>query len=136
MVLLVLTISYASSMRIYVEQRQELAATKAKIAEREAAIGGLQQDLSRWQDDAYVEAQARERLGWVRPGEYGFRVVEGQPQGDQGTAAPEEKDQTAWWSRLLGSLEQADKPPAAPAPKPTKEPTITASTTPKPPANR
>ena len=136
-VLLILTISYASSLRIYVEQRQEIAATKAKITEHEAAIGGLQRDLSRWQDDAYIEAQARERLGWVLPGETGYRVVEGERQGDGDAAAPEdEKDQTAWWSRLLGSLEAADKPPAAPAPEPTEEPTITASTTPKAPRNR
>ncbi|WP_152360151.1 FtsB family cell division protein [Microlunatus speluncae] len=134
-VLLILTISYASSMRIYVEQRQEIAATKAKIAEREAAIGGLQQNLSRWQDDAYVEAQARERLGWVLPGEYGFRVIEGERKAEN-VAPEEEKEQPAWWDRLLGSLEQADKPPAAPAPEPSAEPTITASTTPKPPADR
>lgn len=136
-VLLVLTISYASSMRIYVEQRQDLAATKAKIAEREAAIGGLQQDLSRWQDDAYVEAQARERLGWVRPGEYGFRVVEGRPQGERPVAPEDKQEQPPWWSRLLGSLEHADRPPAVtPVPEPTKQPTITVSTTPKPSSNR
>ncbi len=134
-VLLILTISYASSLRIYVEQRQEIAATKAKITEREAAIGGLQQDLSRWQDDAYVEAQARERLGWVLPGEYGFRVIEGERKGDN-AAPPEEKEQPAWWDRLLGSLEQADKPPAPPAPEPSAEPTITATTTPKPTTDR
>lgn len=130
-VLLILTISYASSLRIYLEQRQEIAATKAKITEREAAIGGLQRDLERWQDDAYVEARARERLGWVLPGEVGYRVVEGDPTDDTSGAPPPQEDRTPWWERLLGSLKQADQPPPVPAPEPSEEPTITASSAPK-----
>ncbi|HLT62100.1 MAG TPA: septum formation initiator family protein [Microlunatus sp.] len=132
-VLLILTISYASSLRIYFEQRQEIAATQARIAEREAAIGSLRNDLDRWQDDAYVEAQARDRLGWVRPGEMGFRVVEGERKDDDQAHAPgDEQEQGAWWSRLLDSFAAADRPPAPkPEPEPGDEPTITASTKPK-----
>jgi cell division protein FtsB len=70
-VLLILTISYATSLRIYFSQAHEIAATKAEIAQRQQRIRDLQGDLARWDDEAYVRTQARERLGWVVPGETG-----------------------------------------------------------------
>ena len=82
-VILMLTISYANSLRIYFAQSHEVAATKAEIADREARIGDLQTELDRWDDPAFVKLQARNRLGWVVPGEIGFTVVDadGKPLG-------------------------------------------------------
>ena len=70
-VLLILTISYATSLRIYFSQAHEISATKAEIAERQQRIFELQGELARWNDEGYVRSQARERLGWVVPGETG-----------------------------------------------------------------
>ena len=83
MVLLILTISYASSLRIYFAQAHDIAATKAEIAERQQRIVELEGELAKWQDDEYVKTQARQRLGWVVPGETGYKVVdaEGKPLG-------------------------------------------------------
>ena len=82
-VILMLTISYANSLRIYFAQSHEVAATRAEIADREARIGDLQTELHRWDDPAFVKLQARTRLGWVMPGEIGFTVVDadGKPLG-------------------------------------------------------
>ena len=82
-VVLVLTISYATSLRIYFSQAHEIASTKAQIAESQAAITDLQGQIARWDDPAYVTAQARERLGWLVPGETGYTVVgaDGKPLG-------------------------------------------------------
>ena len=55
-VILMLTISYANSLRIYFAQSHEVAATKAEIADREAQIADLQTELNRWDDPAFPHA--------------------------------------------------------------------------------
>ena len=133
-VLLILTISYATSLRIYFSQAHEISATKAEIAERQQRILQLQGDLARWDDEGYVRSQARERLGWVVPGETGFTVVdsEGRPLGGgaeiKAESTSDEPAQDTWWSKLWGSVEAADRP--APVPDPAREKPITEKTKP------
>ena len=135
-VLLILTISYASSLRIYFAQAHEIASTKAEIADRQQRIADLTVELARWDNLDYVRTQARERLGWVVPGETGYRVVDanGKPLGGGAeiTAEPRQSEKTpdAWWSKLWGSVQAADQP--APTPVKTKEPRpITEKTKPR-----
>ena len=128
MVLLLLTISYASSLRVFFEQRQEIAATEAEIAAHEQNISDLEAELKRWEDPEYVKAQARERLGWVVPGEKGYRVVgrDGKPLVPGAEVEPEGGGDkpTTWWEKLGGSMEAADGPrPARPDPSAPPEPT-------------
>jgi hypothetical protein len=133
-VLLILTISYATSLRIYFAQAHEIASTKAEIAERQQRIHELQGDLARWGDDAYVRTQARERLGWVVPGETGYTVVgaDGKPLGGgakiSAETAMDESEHDSWWSKLWGSVEAADRP--APVKAKPEEKTITVNTKP------
>jgi len=133
-VLLILTISYATSLRIYFSQAHEISTTKAEIAERQQRILQLQGELARWDDEGYVRSQARERLGWVVPGETGFTVVdaEGRPLGGgaeiKAESASDEPAQDTWWSKLWGSVEAADRP--APVPDPAREKPITEKTKP------
>jgi cell division protein FtsB len=134
-VLLILTISYATSLRIYFSQAHEISATRAEIAERQRRIHDLQGELARWDDEAYVRTQARERLGWVVPGETGYTVVgaDGKPLGGgaqiSAEAATQEPLQNSWWSKLWGSVEAADRP--APVKTSAEEKTITVKTKPK-----
>src|SRR5688572_6777678 len=69
LVLAVLTVSYASSLRAYLQQRSHIGDLKAQIAERETAINALEREKQRWQDPAFVKAQARARFGYLMPGE-------------------------------------------------------------------
>ena len=55
----------APSLRILVEQQQELAALEQRVAEQQAAVEGLAVQIDRWQDPAYIEAQASDRLLYV-----------------------------------------------------------------------
>lgn len=119
--------------RTEVEQlRQERDAALAENADLEA-------DLKRWDDEAYVIAQARERLSFVMPGETAFRVVDPEvvPQttttADDGpvpetpTGATRPWYTTVWESvQVAGDLEvdgtrsgDADDaaPPVAPSPE-------------------
>jgi cell division protein FtsB len=134
-VFLILTISYASSLRIYFAQSAEIAATQQEITERQVRIADLQTDLTRWNDPDYVQTQARDRFGWVLPGETGYRVVgeDGQPLGggeiSQATKPSPPKD--AWWDKLWGSVQAADQPAPAPNTEPSKAPPITEQTKPR-----
>lgn len=116
-VVVVLALSYANSLRIYLEQQREFGQAQQQIAERTARIGQLEDELNRWNDPAYVKAQARDRLGWLLPGETGFKVVgpDGEPIGtgvvlNTSTQLPPGEHPPMWFDRLWGSLKTADHP--------------------------
>ena len=136
-VVLVLTISYATSLRIYFSQAHEIASTKAEIANSQAAITDLQGQIARWNDPAYVTAQARERLGWLVPGETGYTVVgaDGSPLGgglslDSSATPDPEQAQPMWWDRMWGSVATADKPAPVKA-NPAKRAPVTPTSKPR-----
>lgn len=116
-VLLVLALSYANSLRIYLDQQRDLATATQQIQERTERIAQLEDELQRWNDPAYVKAQARQRLGWLLPGETGYRVVgaDGKPLGngvvlDSTNELPPGEHPAMWFDRLWGSVETADNP--------------------------
>lgn len=114
LVLLVLVISYASSLRAWLDQRQQIAEAQQQIASTEDAIAALEQERRRWADDAYVQQQARARLGYVLPGETGYRVItaDGEPLGTQ--PAPEPSDGAEpreWYDTLWASTRRAGREP-------------------------
>lgn len=116
LVLGVLMVSYASSMRAYLEQRDYLASLHSDITESRANIRALEREKQRWDDPAYVRAQARERFGWVLPGETAFQVIDedGKPLGhDDSLTDPDAVTETArplWWQSAWRSVEIAGNP--------------------------
>lgn len=115
--LVVLALSYASSLRIYLGQQHELAVAEQQVRERSERIADLEAERARWDDPAYVKAQARDRLGWVMPGETGYRVIgaDGEPLGGGVTIETQERlpageHDPMWWDRVWGSIETADAP--------------------------
>ncbi|WP_210649079.1 septum formation initiator family protein [Nocardioides sp. SYSU D00065] len=117
LVLAVLTVSYASSARAYLQQRSHIGDLKAQIAEREASINDLEREKKRWDDPAYVKAQARARFGYLMPGESGYEVIgpDGRPLEAQASLNdPDEVLKTvpkAWWTAAWESMELAGNPP-------------------------
>ncbi len=117
LVVIALVLSYGGSLQIYFNQQHQIAVADQEIRERQAELADLQSQLSRWDDPAYVKAQARERLGWVMPGEIGYRVVDqnGDPIGGGVVLQSEQRpvtdtDNQYWWQRMAGSLSTADSP--------------------------
>ncbi len=116
-VLLVLSVSYVGSLRVYLTQQNELAVARQQIEERSSRVAQLEQEAQRWRDPAYVKAQARARLGWVMPGEVGYRVI-----GRDGTVLSGQSEiqgvgtrqksalDPRWWDQLAGSIQTADDP--------------------------
>lgn len=125
-VIVVLLFSYATTLRVYFEQQYQIAEKRQQIIAHQESIGSLIDEIKRWQDPEYVKIQARERLGWVVPGETGFRVVgpNGQPYGggsEIGSAQlPDGEYSKTWWDQIWGSVAAADDP--APAGEPTGVP--------------
>ncbi len=75
-VVLALAVSFISTFQIYVRQQHEMAVADQQIRDSTAQIATLETELARWNDPAYVRAQARERLGWrclARPDSAGRR---------------------------------------------------------------
>ena len=138
-VLIVLLVRYMPTLRVYFNQQYQIAQTKEQIRAHEKAIDTLEDEIARWEDPEYVKIQARERLGWVLPGETGFRVIgpDGQPYGGGQQIGvgrlPEDEQQAAWWDRIWGSVRAADDPagddrpasgsPAQPSAMPSASPT-------------
>lgn len=130
LVLGAMIVSYAQSLRVWFDQHQQISALQQEIRDREARVNQLDDEIARWTDDAYVRAQARQRLGWVMPGEIGYRVIgaDGKPVGVQpeptGPVGAQADREPTWYTKLWGSVEGAGKtPPEVTAPKtPAKTP--------------
>ena len=106
-------VTLAQSLRVYFAQRQEIAQYREQIRTSQEEISELQDKLARWDDPDFVRAEARSRLGWVLPGEVGYRVigVDGEAiGGDSEVLATEQLPAGLWWERVWGSVEIADIP--------------------------
>ncbi|GGF42164.1 hypothetical protein GCM10011519_15000 [Marmoricola endophyticus] len=122
LVLAVLLVSYASSMKAYLQQRSHLADLRSQITASQTEVDRLEKANERWKDDDYVRTQARERLGWVMPGETAYQVIDenghlldsGDRLADPSQVAKSEA--TPWWSKQYSSLQNADHPPTERAP--------------------
>lgn len=117
LVLAVLTVSYASSMRAFLQQRSHIATVKEQISERQAGVQALEREKRRWEDPTFVQIQARKRFGYVLPGEIGVQVIDidGKPLGSE-VSIPDashsgQLEPTAWWDTAWESVEIAGNPP-------------------------
>lgn len=119
-----LMVMYASSLRAYLHQRENIGDLKAEIAVREQAIASLRAEKRRWEDPAYTAQQARERFGYLEPGQRSYIVVDenGDPL-DAGAQLEDPADvvkevPTPWWDSAWASVELAGHPPK---PRPQEE---------------
>lgn len=111
-VIAALGVTLAQSLRVYFAQAHEIAATRAAIEARKDRISDLEDQLERWRDPVFIKAEARERLGWVVPGETGYRVIgaDGKPIGGDSTVLAPTRPEGLWWEGMWGSVRYADNP--------------------------
>ena len=121
LVLSVLTISYASSLKAYFQQHSQIQQLRGQIASSESDIHRLEAERARWHDPAYVREQARARFGYLMPGQTSYVVIgeDGKPLGAQSTLSDPRTNTsstpTAWWTTEWRSVELAGNPPSADA---------------------
>jgi cell division protein FtsB len=119
-VVCVLTLTIAGPVRTYFGQRTEMKQLKATEEQLRAQIAQLEQQKGKLGDPVFIAAQARERLGFVMPGEIPYQVqlpansaLPGTPGAAPVTADPDQPWYTALWKTI------SDAPhgvPLAPAP--------------------
>jgi hypothetical protein len=125
LVLSVLTISYASSLKAYFQQHGQIEELRSQIASSQNSITRLEEEKARWNDPAYVREQARARFGYLMPGQTSYVMIgaDGKPLAAQATLSDPRTSTsstpTAWWTTEWRSVELAGDPPAdKPEPKP------------------
>ena len=100
------TLVLAPSVSTYLDQQQRIADLQATVAAQKADLARLDADRARWNDPAYIRAQAGSRLFYVMPGERTYRVT-GAGATAAAAATPARTAQPAptdWKAALLGSL--------------------------------
>ena len=121
-VVCVLTLTIAGPVRTYFAQRTEMKQLKATEEQLRAQIAELEQQKVKLADPVFVAAQARERLGFVMPGEVPYQVqlpansgVPGMPDVDAPAANPDEPWYTSLW-HTIADAPHGVSPPVAPIP--------------------
>jgi cell division protein FtsB len=109
----------APSLRTLVDQRQQIAALEAEVAQQQGDVTDLENELDRWSDPAYIEAQARERIYYVYPGEFSYLVIDpGDADSTTDDGAPISDEiqttQVDWMSSLMSSVLTAGLTDATP----------------------
>lgn len=114
-ILVMLSVTLVPTLRSFLHQRAEISSMQEQIARQHQTVDGLQQERKRWQDPAYVEQQARERLKFVMPGEKSYTVIDdtgSKPasSGEPGVAEVTQKVQSKrpWYGQLWESMKIAD----------------------------
>lgn len=130
-VVCVLTLTIAGPVRTYFAQRTEMKQLEASEAQLREQISELEQQKDKLADPVFIAAQARERLGFVMPGEIPYQVQlppgAAQPDAPTGELAAVNNNDP-WYTALWHTIADAPhgisptvppSPPGAPgAPEP------------------
>ncbi|WP_026645018.1 FtsB family cell division protein [Bifidobacterium sp. AGR2158] len=107
-------IQLISTFHSYALDLSELNSLKKQEAALVAQKQELANDIERWDDDAYVTAQARERLGYVFPGEQPIRVEHPEAVTGKKTSTPldgadgAQETTLPWYNEMAYSFKEAD----------------------------
>jgi cell division protein FtsB len=98
----------APSVGLLLEQRRDIAALEEQVAAQESNVEVLQEQQARWDDPAYIEAQARDRLFFVYPGETSFVLLDDRTTLDTASAdvpsATLEEPESDWVAAAASSF--------------------------------
>lgn len=118
-VICVLTLTIAGPVRTYFAQRTEMRQLAASEKALRAQIAELEGQKAKLADPAYIAAQARERLGFVKPGDIPYQVQLPPSQQHPTEAGPQEtlgRSTDPWYTALWHTI--ADTPHGPPPPPP------------------
>jgi cell division protein FtsB len=110
-VLAALALGYAYPVRVYLSQQAEIHRMESGQAAQRRHIADLEAEVAKWQDDAYVVAQAR-RLYMFYPGETPLVVLwdeKGAARDAGVTPKPKQPSPDPWYGKLWSSIEVANR---------------------------
>jgi len=109
----------APQLKTLVEQRQQIAQLEAEVERAQQELDDINAEVARWSDPAYIEAQARDRLYYIYPGDTAYLVLADR---DAPTVTDEqpisdsiETTRVDWVTALLSSVYTAGLTEATPA---------------------
>jgi cell division protein FtsB len=76
-IIVLFVVILAPSLRTLIQQQEQIAQLQSQVDKQKQNVDDLKDDVARWNDPAYIEAQARDRLLYVYPGEYSYLVMDG-----------------------------------------------------------
>lgn len=111
LVVCAMALSVAVPLRTYWGQQAALAEQQEQHEQLQQQVQQLQQRKEELTDPAHVETEARERLGYVRPGETPYLVHPSPPSkptpgGDDASSAA---DDVPWYEQLWTALRGGDE---------------------------
>jgi len=116
-VLVVVVLLLAPYLRPWVDQRSQIDDGRDQVETLQHQVDALSAELRRWDDPAYVRAQARQRLNFVMPGESGYVLLNDtaqpavRPDPRSVTAAlPSDGDSRVWYTKVWDSIRIAGDP--------------------------
>jgi cell division protein FtsB len=112
LVVCALALTLAYPLRQLIAQRQEISDLRSQTTEQQQRVRDLQAQKNRWNDPAYIKAQAAQRLQYVLPGESSYVVLEPDdtPTAAPAPAAAKGDARGPWFSELWATVEKADRP--------------------------
>ena len=112
----ILSVMLVPSLFQWWQQERELAQIKSQVAEQQKKNADMQRQLDLWNDPDYISTKARERLGYVRPGETQYTVVDPGPQyqdSAMAAAATPTGPARPWVQQVAILVGKADQPPTS-----------------------
>lgn len=114
-IVILASIELVSTFHTYALNLSQLNSLRKQEASLIAQKQELENNINRWNDNAYVTAQARDRLGFVFAGEQAIRVLH--PEAVTGTTSTESNgssdnstsEDKPWYEEMASAFEKADK---------------------------
>lgn len=117
-IVVMLAVTLVPTLRSVLQQQDEVAALRDTVTQQHVDVADLERQAALWQDPAYIEQQARERLKFVKVGEKSYTVI-GLPSDESAqadhlpiVAAPLANESSPWYGKLWQSIQIADRPAA------------------------
>lgn len=108
----------APTLNMYIHQMEQVRSLSEQVEAARERNAQLEREIAMWEDDSYIQAQARDRLGYVMPGQQPYMVID--PEAVIGEEAEEAYQQQMgytpplgpWYLEMWSSIEIAGNAPA------------------------
>jgi hypothetical protein len=115
-----LAVTLMPTVRSVLNQQNEINTVRSSLGQQRETVAAMQQQQREWNDPAFIEQQARDRLKFVRVGETSYTVIDtptAPPSSDARAkiAAPAQATTAGnpWYGQLWESMVIADTPAVA-----------------------
>ena len=109
-VVILLLVLLASPLSRYFASRSALSGSASQLSRDKARLGELRQEIARWGEPGYIQAQARKRLQYAMPGDTVYLTVNRGERNDIARTSGTHRTSSGggWNTSLWDSVQRAD----------------------------